>query len=64
MTGMSQTSREHHGDSDDEAAAELSVQQTEAAQDPEFDSLLDEIDGVLEANAEEFVRSFVQKGGE
>lgn len=28
------------------------------------DSLLDEIDGVLEANAEEFVRGFVQKGGQ
>lgn len=26
--------------------------------------LLDEIDGVLEQNAEEFVKSFVQKGGE
>lgn len=28
------------------------------------DDLLDEIDGLLEANAEEFVRSYVQKGGE
>jgi ubiquitin-like protein Pup len=32
--------------------------------DSEVDSLLDEIDGVLEVNAEEFVRSFVQKGGQ
>ena len=31
--------------------------------DSEVDSLLDEIDDVLEVNAEEFVRSFVQKGG-
>ena len=30
----------------------------------ELDDLLDEIDSVLEANAEEFVRSYVQKGGE
>jgi prokaryotic ubiquitin-like protein Pup len=30
----------------------------------EVDDLLDEIDEVLEANAEEFVRSYVQKGGE
>ncbi len=30
----------------------------------EMDDLLDEIDEVLESNAEEFVRSFVQKGGE
>jgi ubiquitin-like protein Pup len=26
--------------------------------------VLDEIDGVLESNAEEFVRGFVQKGGQ
>lgn len=32
--------------------------------DSEVDSLLDEIDDVLETNAEEFVRSFVQKGGQ
>ena len=30
----------------------------------DLDELLDEIDSVLEANAEEFVRSYVQKGGE
>ena len=30
----------------------------------ELDDLLDEIDSVLEANAEEFVKSYVQKGGE
>jgi ubiquitin-like protein Pup len=28
------------------------------------DDILDEIDGLLEENAEEFVRSYVQKGGE
>jgi ubiquitin-like protein Pup len=32
--------------------------------DNDVDSLLDEIDDVLEVNAEEFVRSFVQKGGQ
>jgi ubiquitin-like protein Pup len=30
----------------------------------EMDELLDEIDDVLEDNAEEFVRSYVQKGGQ
>ena len=30
----------------------------------EMDSLLDEIDGVLEKNAQEFVQGFVQRGGE
>ena len=30
----------------------------------ELDDLLDEIDEVLESNAEEFVKSYVQKGGQ
>ena len=30
----------------------------------DVDELLDEIDEVLEHNAEDFVRSYVQKGGE
>lgn len=30
----------------------------------DLDELLDEIDEVLEENAEEFVRNYVQKGGE
>lgn len=30
----------------------------------EIDDLLDEIDEVLETNAEDFVKSYVQKGGE
>ena len=30
----------------------------------EIDDLLDEIDSVLEENAEEFVKNYVQKGGE
>ena len=29
-----------------------------------IDDLLDEIDAVLEENAEEFVKNYVQKGGE
>ena len=46
-------------------------EETESAQQPksesrtkEVDGLLDEIDEVLEENAEEFVRSYVQKGGQ
>ncbi len=34
------------------------------AQVSDIDDILDEIDGVLESNAEEFVRGFVQKGGQ
>lgn len=46
---------------------EESAPQAEAnteARTKEVDDLLDEIDEVLETNAEEFVRSYVQKGGE
>ena len=42
--------------SDEQAAASESSK--------EVDDLLDEIDAVLESNAEDFVRAFVQKGGE
>ncbi|WP_448850747.1 ubiquitin-like protein Pup [Corynebacterium sp. 335C] len=54
------------GDGDDEqdaaggGAGGGQVQENIAA----ADDLLDEIDGLLESNAEEFVRSYVQKGGE
>jgi ubiquitin-like protein Pup len=30
----------------------------------ELDDLLDEVDAVLEENAEEFVKAYVQKGGQ
>ena len=32
--------------------------------DHDIDDILDEIDDVLEINAEDFVKSFVQKGGQ
>ena len=32
--------------------------------DEDIDAILDEIDEALESNSEEYVRSFVQKGGE
>ena len=34
------------------------------ALEAELDEMLDEIDDVLEENAEEFVKGYVQKGGE
>jgi prokaryotic ubiquitin-like protein Pup len=43
---------------------EAQEQPTSDAKAQEIDDLLDEIDEVLEDNAEEFVRSYVQKGGE
>ena len=43
--------------------ADAPAKQGEALKE-ELDDLLDEIDSVLESNAEEFVRSYVQKGGQ
>jgi prokaryotic ubiquitin-like protein Pup len=48
---------------DDAVVAPEATARKEALDD-DIDSVLDEIDGVLEANAEEFVRGFVQKGGQ
>lgn len=50
-------------DTEATAAAPAKSADTEA-RDAEVDALLDEIDGVLEVNAEEFVAAFVQKGGQ
>jgi ubiquitin-like protein Pup len=44
--------------------AQTEERQSSEARSQEVDDLLDEIDEVLEDNAEEFVRSYVQKGGE
>ena len=47
-----------------ETAPEASVADRKEALDNDIDDLLDEIDDVLETNAEDFVKSFIQKGGE
>ncbi len=46
-----------------EAEAPVASKQGEKIK-AELDDLLDEIDEVLETNAEEFVKSYVQKGGQ
>ena len=50
----------------DEVVVDEVAAKTESAEKikAELDDLLDEIDGVLETNAEDFVKSYVQKGGE
>jgi len=51
---------------EDQAEQDSSVTSTRnnAELDSDVDSLLDEIDEILEVNAEDFVKSFVQKGGQ
>ncbi|BBG02145.1 MULTISPECIES: ubiquitin-like protein Pup [Pseudonocardia] len=61
-----QTKRQGGGDGDDESAegASGSGQERREKLGEDVDTILDEIDDVLEENAEDFVRSYVQKGGE
>ncbi len=50
----------------DEEEVQAQAEETATAESTtsEVDDLLDEIDEVLETNAEDFVRAFVQKGGQ
>ncbi len=52
------------GDQNDADAGQVSSTSKAAELKEEMDDILDEIDSVLEENAEEFVKSYVQKGGE
>lgn len=45
-------------------APEGAVSERKEQLDEDVDAILDEIDDVLESNAEDFVKSFIQKGGE
>ena len=47
-----------------ETAPETDVAERKEALDDDVDAILDEIDDVLETNAEDFVKSFIQKGGQ
>jgi len=47
-----------------EVAPESDLAERKEAIDSDVDSILDEIDEVLESNAEDFVKSFIQKGGQ
>jgi ubiquitin-like protein Pup len=52
---------------DEEVVEEQSssdLEERKAKLDDDIDAILDEIDEVVESNAEDFVRGFVQKGGE
>ena len=57
------TPKRSGGGSEDDAGQVTSAAKGEKLKE-EMDDILDEIDSVLEENAEEFVKSYVQKGGE
>ena len=61
------TDRERPRPKERESEDDLEIETTEEVDSSTvegIDDLLDEIDSVLEENAEEFVRNYVQKGGE
>ena len=47
-----------------EGASQSDVSERKEQLDEDIDAILGEIDDVLETNAEDFVKSFIQKGGE
>ena len=65
-TGGGQSRQTRRDDDVDEVApkAASDVQERVGKLTDDVDAILDEIDDVLEENAEDFVKSYVQKGGE
>ncbi len=62
--GQQRATRSREGTDEAEASVDSEVAERHKEMTEDVDSLLDEIDDVLEENAEEFVRSYVQKGGQ
>lgn len=63
MAGREQVHREASTSAQAEPLAPLQAKQSTSLTE-DLDAILGDIDDVLETNAEEFVRGFVQKGGQ
>jgi prokaryotic ubiquitin-like protein Pup len=63
MSGQEQYRQPKRDDGDEPAPPPPAAPQSQV-KDDDVDAILDEIDEVLESNAEEFVKGFVQKGGQ
>jgi ubiquitin-like protein Pup len=62
--GQRQTTRRAEEEQDAEVQDSAEARERQEKLTDDVDAILDEIDEVLEENAEEFVRSYVQKGGQ
>jgi ubiquitin-like protein Pup len=62
--GQRQTTRRTDETEEAESSSVDEVKERHEKLSDDVDAILDEIDEVLEENAEEFVRSYVQKGGQ
>ncbi len=64
MAEREQIKKSSPAEADEEIAATPASSETGEKLKSDLDELLDEIDDVLETNAEDFVKSYIQKGGE
>jgi ubiquitin-like protein Pup len=63
-SGQTRPQRQRENEVDEGAEAGTDVTERHEKLTEDVDAILDEIDDVLESNAEDFVRAFVQKGGQ
>ena len=63
-SGQSRPQRQHEDETEEVVEAGSDVAERHEKLTEDVDAILDEIDDVLESNAEDFVRAFVQKGGQ
>ncbi len=62
--GQHQRSRAKEDDVEVEASVDTTTGERHEKMSGDIDAILDDIDEVLEENSEEFVRQYVQKGGQ
>ena len=62
--GQQKATRSREDNEEIEASVDSDVAERHEKMTEDVDSLLDEIDDVLEENAEDFVKAYVQKGGQ
>lgn len=58
------TERQEEAPADEQTVKNLGETAAKDEVDTDVDDLLSEIDEVLESNAEDFVKSYIQKGGQ
>jgi prokaryotic ubiquitin-like protein Pup len=63
-SGQSRPQKQHDEEVEETVEANSDVAERHEKLTEDVDAILDEIDDVLESNAEDFVRAFVQKGGQ
>jgi prokaryotic ubiquitin-like protein Pup len=63
-SGQNRPQRQHEDETEEVVEANSDVAERHEKLTEDVDAILDEIDDVLESNAEDFVRAFVQKGGQ